>query len=151
MIQWIVSKCWHFCFVVPTVRFILSLALTLYSPDKIGVDHEHQLSKDCGDLMRKLVIPQMVLVKQVSTHLFSTFALDFPPNEAGVVEKVSFSDIDRMSARLREFDVKYVQNLLSIYPADSFTATLNCHLGTNAGTALATHSSPQLFLRALMI
>ncbi|KAJ7508001.1 hypothetical protein B0H11DRAFT_2218000 [Mycena galericulata] len=52
-----------------------------------ATDHQHRLSKDCGDLTRTLIVPQM--------------------DSSGVVESIKFCEIEKMAARLRQFDTGY--------------------------------------------
>ncbi|KAF8176639.1 hypothetical protein K438DRAFT_71173 [Mycena galopus ATCC 62051] len=70
-------------------------------------DHENTLSKDCGDLVRSHIVPQMLFIKQVSTSLLERFSLDFPPSADGPWEKIGFGNIKKMSSRLREFDYNF--------------------------------------------
>ncbi|KAJ6547967.1 hypothetical protein DFH09DRAFT_1281711 [Mycena vulgaris] len=78
-------------------------------------DHPHTLSRDCAEVTRKLIVPQMVFIKQVSTHLSTKFSLKFPPDADGIIEIVPFADVDGISSRLRKFDFNYFQ----VPPADS--------------------------------
>ncbi|KAJ6453191.1 hypothetical protein C8R47DRAFT_1168442 [Mycena vitilis] len=87
------------------VELIERLGYLLCAPHPI--DHQHTLSKDCGDIIRSLIVPQMVFIKQVSTMLENTFCLEFPPDAAGNVQTIRFSEVQKMSARLREFDYNF--------------------------------------------
>ncbi|KAJ7140273.1 hypothetical protein C8R43DRAFT_1131647 [Mycena crocata] len=71
-------------------------------------DHPHTLSRDCGNLLRKLVVPQMVFIHQVSSHLTETFCVDFPDDHGNsIAERIPFKDFRRMRERLLRFDFNY--------------------------------------------
>ncbi|KAJ7145083.1 hypothetical protein C8R43DRAFT_1130156 [Mycena crocata] len=85
---------------------IQRLAYLLCSPH--ASDHKHRLSRDCGDVVRKLVIPQMVFIHQVSTALTNTFYVDFPSDDGSVVaERIPFKEFDKMRDRLQAFDFSF--------------------------------------------
>jgi hypothetical protein len=67
-------------------------------------DEKHILSRDCGNITRKLIVPQMVWIKQMSTHLNDIFVVHFPSNTVGDKESIPFSRIKDMNKKLRSFD-----------------------------------------------
>ncbi|KAJ7703457.1 hypothetical protein B0H16DRAFT_1747922 [Mycena metata] len=87
------------------VDVIEEIGYLLASPH--APDEKHRLSKDCGDIVRKFIVPEMVWIKQVSAHLRSSFSLSFPPNKEGVCETIPFCEIERMNKRLKQFDWSY--------------------------------------------
>lgn len=80
----------------------IRFCLASYCPP--AADHKHQLSADCGELTRSLIVPQMVFIAQISTQISESFMITFPPDADGNMESVQFSDFVRMSTKLREFD-----------------------------------------------
>ncbi|KAJ7817090.1 hypothetical protein B0H14DRAFT_3474850 [Mycena olivaceomarginata] len=62
---------------------------------------------DCGAITKELILPQMVWLKQMTSHLTETFCLRFPPNLQGETERIRFSDVGAMQRRLRAFDYNY--------------------------------------------
>ncbi|KAJ7766829.1 hypothetical protein B0H16DRAFT_1453844 [Mycena metata] len=87
------------------VDVIEEIGYLLASPH--APEEEHRLSKDCGDIVRKFIVPEMVWIKQVSAHLRSSFSLSFPPNKEGVCETIPFCEIERMNKKLKQFDWSY--------------------------------------------
>ncbi|KAJ6535545.1 hypothetical protein B0H19DRAFT_1322533 [Mycena capillaripes] len=87
------------------VDLVEELGFLLCSPHP--QDYPHVLSKDCGDIVRTLIVPQMVWLKQVTTELDSVFILNFPTNSEDVCETIRFSEVQKMAAKLRSFNFNY--------------------------------------------
>ncbi|KAJ6448311.1 hypothetical protein C8R47DRAFT_1231091 [Mycena vitilis] len=71
------------------VDLIQELGFILSCPHQ--PDFEHVLSKDCGQIIRDLIVPQMVWIKQMSTHLEET---------------ICFNEVSRMTHKLCSLDTK---------------------------------------------
>ncbi|KAJ7247199.1 hypothetical protein B0H12DRAFT_1073020 [Mycena haematopus] len=65
------------------------------------------LSKDCGEIVRTLILPQMCWIKQMTVQLCKSFSIDFPTERQGEIENIPFSDVLKMRKKLREFDCSY--------------------------------------------
>ncbi|KAJ7810381.1 hypothetical protein B0H14DRAFT_3480733 [Mycena olivaceomarginata] len=79
---------------------------------------------DCGAITKELILPQMVWLKQMTSHLTETFCLRFPPNLQGETERIRFSDVGAMQRRLRAFDYNY----FALPALDSCYSTLETSL-----------------------
>ncbi|KAJ7661099.1 hypothetical protein B0H17DRAFT_1144802 [Mycena rosella] len=95
----------------------LAAASSMYLIPMIAIaGNKRQLSKEDNlDVIQRMayllcvphVIPQMLLIEQVTTQLEDAFSLGFPPDSSGISEVIPFKDVDRMAARLRLFDFNY--------------------------------------------
>ncbi|KAJ6578502.1 hypothetical protein B0H19DRAFT_1062983 [Mycena capillaripes] len=71
------------------------------------IDEVHILSRDCGEIVRRYICPQMVWIEQMSNHLGAKFVATFPPDSSGKPERILFSDVEKMSQKLRSFNYEY--------------------------------------------
>ncbi|KAJ7649008.1 hypothetical protein DFH06DRAFT_1135269 [Mycena polygramma] len=70
-------------------------------------DEEHVLSRDCGNIVRQYICPQMVWIKQMTTNLDEKMVVNFPPHSNVPAESIPFSSVLRMDAKLRTFNFEY--------------------------------------------
>ncbi|KAJ7639830.1 hypothetical protein DFH06DRAFT_1302463 [Mycena polygramma] len=70
-------------------------------------DEEHVLSRDCGNIVRQYICPQMVWIKQMMTNLGEKMVVNFPSHSNVPAESIPFSSILRMDAKLRTFNFEY--------------------------------------------
>ncbi|KAJ7498855.1 hypothetical protein FB451DRAFT_1548628 [Mycena latifolia] len=91
-----------------TCKQIQVLAFVLSNPG--APDGTHSLTASCAQLIRTVVIPQMALIKQLTSALNTTFfKLYLPPlsPSAGSSSAVPFSELRTINDRLRAFKVHF--------------------------------------------
>ncbi|KAJ6561424.1 hypothetical protein DFH09DRAFT_1082892 [Mycena vulgaris] len=94
------------------VFYSLSLVLPKLKPLHLADDGTHSLTVSCGKLIRTVVVPQMALIKQLSSALNATaFKLSFFGTPT---EDLPFCDLDVLPLRLRAFKA----NFYALPPAD---------------------------------